>query len=236
MKKKTLVKKTTSAKAEKKGKNLKINIYNKEGKVVSHSSLPKEIFGEKENKNLISLAARVYLDHEKVSTASTKTRTEVSGGGRKPWRQKGTGRARAGSTRSPIWRGGGVVFGPKPPTTTLRLPKKMKKKALATALSGKFSESAIVIVDKLGLREAKTKKAIRILEKLPTVNKKKILIILENENQETIKSFRNLENVKITKAVDLSTLDVLKSSGLIFTLMALERLKGRFDYGNSQNN
>lgn len=236
MEKKPLVKKHPKVSREKKKNPYTITVYNKEGKAVDSASLPKEIFGEKENKNLISLAARVYLDHEKVSTASTKTRTEVSGGGRKPWRQKGTGRARAGSTRSPIWRGGGIVFGPKPRNTTLRLPKKMKKRALATVLSGKFSESAIVIVDKLGLREAKTKKAIRVLEKLPTVNKKNILIILENENQETIKSFRNLENVKITKAVDLSTLDVLKSSSLIFTLVALERLKGRFDYGNSQNN
>lgn len=232
-------KKTTTKKIKKiqtKETKLKTPVYNRDGKIVSNLELPENTFGEKPNQALINQAVRIYLDRQKKNTASSKTRGEVAGGGRKPWRQKGTGRARAGTIRAPQWRGGGVVFGPQPTESSLKLPKKMRKKALSVALSGKFSESALVIVDKLNFKEPKTKKAIEIINKIPLKDKRKILLILEGEGKEVLDSFRNLENINTTRALDLNTLDVLKSSGLIFTLSSMDKLRSRFSDGSEQSN
>lgn len=229
-KKSTLAKTNLKKNTQVKEKPLKVSIYDKTGKVVGSLSLPKEIFGQKPNNNLISQAIRIYLDHKKSSTASTKTRSEVSGGGRKPWRQKGTGRARAGTIRAPHWRGGGVVFGPKPTASNLKLPKKMRQKALAVALSDKYLDEVITIVDKIDFKEPKTKKAQNILTRLPIKENRNILLILEKEMSQTSKSFRNLNNVSISKAVDINTLDVVRSSSLILTKESLEGLKNRFSH------
>lgn len=212
----------------KKDDRLSVPLYNQKGEVIKSISLPKEIFGQKPNPPLLSQVVRVYLSRKKPPTASTKTRAEVAGGGRKPHRQKGTGRARAGSIRSPIWRGGGVVFGPKPIGKELTLPKKMRQKALAVALSGKYTEKAVTVVDKLEFRQPKTKKAQEFLKKMPIEQEKPVLLVLEERKPTTVKSFRNIEKVEVSRALDLNSLDVLKFSGLIFTQEALEKLKERF--------
>jgi len=217
-----------------KEERLSIPLYNQKGEVAGRISLPKEIFGQKPNRSLLSQAARVYLDRQKPPTASTKTRAEVAGGGRKPYRQKGTGRARAGSIRSPLWRGGGIIFGPKPLSAPRQLPKKMRQKALATALSEKLTEKSLTIVDKLDFKEPKTKKAADFLAKNPLREKKKILLVLADKTEATVKSFRNLQKVEITRALDLNTLEVLKFPGLIFTLEAVDKLKGRWEHGDTQ--
>ena len=215
---------------------LSVPLYNQKGEVLKKISLPKEIFGQKPNPLLLSQVVRVYLSRKKLRTASTKTRAEVAGGGRKPWRQKGTGRARAGSIRSPIWRGGGVVFGPKPVDKELNLPKKMRQKSLVVALSDKYTEKAIAVVDRLEFRQPKTKKAQEFLEKIPIEQSKPTLLVLDDKNEATVKSFRNIGRVEISRALDLNTLDVLKFSGLIFTLAALEKLKERFGGSYGQTN
>jgi len=203
-------------------------LYSQKGEVIKKIGLPKEIFGQKSNPVLLSQAVRVYLARKNTPTASTKTRAEVSGGGRKPYRQKGTGRARAGSIRSPIWRGGGIIFGPKPAGKKLTLPKKIRQKALAVALSDKYKEKSVVVVDKLEFKEPKTKKAQEFLKRLPIEQTKPTLLVLGDKTQTTVKSFRNIARVKISRVLDLNTLDVLKFSDLIFTLPALEKLKERF--------
>lgn len=221
-------------KTEKKG--LIVPVYNQQGTIVSKVTLPKEIFEQKPNPVLVAQAARVYLANQKPKTASIKTRAEVSGGGRKPHRQKGTGRARVGSIRVPQWRGGGVVFGPKPSSTLLSLPKKIRQKALTNLLSDKFSKKAIIFIDKINFKEPKTKKASQLLIKIPLENKKKLLLVLEKKEETTTKSFRNLQNIEMVRAMDLNSLDVLKSSGLIFSIAALQQLEERFKHENKKDN
>ena len=215
-------------KATVKETQLTLPVYNKKGEEVDKVSLPNEIFGQKENQALITQAIRVYLAKQKPTLASTKTRSQVRGGGRKPWRQKGTGRARAGTIRAPHWRGGGVVFGPSPKLSTLVLPKKMRQKALAVALSDKYSEKALVIIDKIDFKEPRTKLAVEMLAQTPLKTKRNILVVLNSEGTAAVKSLRNIENITLTKTLDLNALFVLKCSGLIFTLGSLEKLKERF--------
>lgn len=203
-----------------------IPLYNQRGEVIKNIGLPEAIFGQKPNPSLISQAVRVYSSKRKLS--ATKTRSQVAGGGRKPHRQKGTGRARAGSIRAPGRVGGGVVFGPTPVEANLKLTKKLRQRALATALSSKLTDNAIILVSEISLKEPKTKKALEIIKKIGASDKRTILLVLKGKNPAVVKSFRNLKEVNITRALDLNTLNVLKSSGLILTLEALEQLKGRF--------
>jgi len=217
---------------KKKEADFKLSVYSKEGKIIGKFTPQRDVFGRKPNDQLISQAIRVYQDY-KGKLASTKSRSEVSGGGRKPWRQKGTGRARAGTIRAPQWRGGGVVFGPTPSKSVLGLTKKMRKAALSVALSSKYKNGDITLIDKISFKEPKTKKALEILEKLPINNKRNILLILDSD-QETKKSFRNLENIKITKALDLNVFNVVKSAGLIFTLDSIKKLEERFVNGRAR--
>ena len=217
---------------KKKEADFKLSVYSKEGKIIGKFTPQRDVFGRKPNDQLISQAIRVYQDY-KGKLASTKSRSEVSGGGRKPWRQKGTGRARAGTIRAPQWRGGGVVFGPTPSKSVLGLTKKMRKAALSVALSSKYKIGDITLIDKISFKEPKTKKALEILEKLPINNKRNILLILDSD-QETKKSFRNLENIKSTKALDLNVFNVVKSAGLIFTLDSIKKLEERFVNGRAR--
>ena len=207
--------------------NLSVPVFNQKGEKLKTINLPSDIFGQKSNANLVSMASRVYLANQKQKTPSSKTRAEVSGGGRKPYRQKGTGRARAGSTRAGGRVGGGVIFGPRPSETELKLPKKMKLKALAVSLSDKLKDTKIYFVDKVAFKEPKTKKASELIS-LVTKSKRPTLVILEGPIPEVVKSFRNIERAGTTLAVDLNALDVVKFPSLIFTLDALEKLKSRF--------
>ena len=226
VKKATPVKKTAvprkSTLAKKTG--IEVNLYSISGKIVGKRVLPKEIFGTKVNKTLLAQAVRVHLANQRGNLASTKARGEVRGGGAKPWKQKGTGRARAGSIRSPLWRGGGVIFGPRPKDVKLNLPKKMKRAALFAALSDKASGKNIIIVSGLEKIEAKTKAVDKVLKSIGESAKKAILVLPENlENLE--RAARNLKDLTLLNVENLNTYEIMRHKNLIF----LEKTIGKIE-------
>ena len=162
------------------------------------------------------------LANNRQGTQSAKTRSEVSGGGRKPWRQKGTGHARQGSTRSPQWTGGGTVFAPVPRDYSFKLNKKEKRIALLSALSSKVAESKIVVLDEFKLDEIKTKKFVEVMNNLKVEN---ALVVLEGENKNVVLSGRNIPSVKVTATNEINTYDVLKYTTLVVTKAAVEKLE-----------
>ncbi len=159
----------------------KLDLYNIAGERIGEVTLSSKVFGAKVNEALLYEALKAQASSRRRGTASTKERAQVRGGGRKPWRQKGTGRARAGSIRSPIWKGGGTTFGPRPRDYSYSLPRKAKRKAIKSALSAKFKEKEILILDRMGLKEAKTKKMASILVNLRSG--KKPLLVIEEGNE-----------------------------------------------------
>jgi len=186
------------------------------------------IFEAPINPDLLYRAVRAQLLRKRQGTSSTKTRAERRGGGRKPWRQKGTGRARAGSRRSPLWVGGGVVFGPRPRTYNVRLTKKMRQGALASALSARAAEGKVVLLDRMEFQEPKTKTARSLLERLG-VNSSTLVVVGDGEyNRPVKKSFSNLVAVRCLTGYGLNVYDVLRYENLVLTLSALEELKERF--------
>ena len=206
---------------------MKIDIYTQTGeKLKTKVELNDQIFGIEPNEDLIAQYVRVYQASQRQGTVKTKTRGEVSGGGRKPWRQKGTGRARHGSTRSPIWVGGGTVHGPQPKDWSLKMPKKMKRKALFSALSQKIKQEGVLILNKLELKGIKTKDLERILSKLPV--KDKTLIALDKMDEKVILSARNLQEVKTIQVKDLNAHEVLEAKTVLFSKSALEVLEETF--------
>ena len=186
------------------------------------------IFGAPVNPDLLYRTVRMQLLNRRQGTHSTKTRGEASGGGRKPWRQKGTGRARAGSRRSPLWVGGGTVFGPKPRSYVIKLPKKMRKAALASALSDRAGEGKVVLLDRAGFTEPKTKQALKLLNRLGMTASTLVVVGRDEYNLPVKKSFSNLPQVKCLGTPGLNVYDVLRHEGLVLTLAALEELKARF--------
>lgn len=203
-------------------KGLSAPIYDIAGKKQGSFKLPKEVFGAKPNQKLIAQAVRVYLANQSTHAASTKTRSEVRGGGAKPWRQKGTGRARAGSTRSPLWVGGGVALGPKPKNTKLTLSKKMRRKALAGALSAKNVDGAVKIISNFEKLAPKTKQAKNLLDKLETYGK--TLIILEDIKPNVKLATRNIPDVHIGLIPNLNAHEVLAHNNLLFSKAAVEKM------------
>ena len=201
----------------------KLDLYNIEGKRVGEVSLSSKIFGLKVNEALLYEALKAQLASRRRGTATTKERAQVRGGGRKPWRQKGTGRARAGSIRSPIWRGGGTTFGPRPRDYAYSLPKKARKKSLRCALSSKFKEKKIVILDSIGLKQVKTKRMVGILAKVGSDSGP--LLIVEEGNQKAYRSARNIEGVKILSPNSLNVYDILDHNKLVMTKKALTDLE-----------
>jgi large subunit ribosomal protein L4 len=191
-------------------------VYNQEGQEVGTTRLPKEIFGLEINHDLIYQAVNVQLANRRTHLAKTKDRSEVRGGGKKPWRQKGTGRARHGSTRSPLWVGGGVTFGPNIDKVFERkINKKARRRALFVVLSSKVRDKEMIIVDELKI-EAKTKKMNDLLSKLVKDNKKhKILIITSKKNENILKAIRNIDYVKSLAADSLNVLDLLSFKYLL---------------------
>ena len=193
------------------------------GKTTGQRELPDELFGGEVNVPLMHQAVTTQLAAARSGTSSTKTRSEVRGGGAKPWRQKGTGRARHGSIRSPIWRGGGVVFGPHPRSYKKRMPKKMRKAALRSALASKAGEGRIFVLD--GFDEVKTKAAAAALKGAEI--KGRTLIVLQggsDADTSVDRAFRNLKGVAFTLHGSLSTYDVLVADSVIFTTGALDAL------------
>ena len=199
-----------------------VSVYNIEGKEVGSIELNDAVFGVEVNEHLVHMAVVNQLANNRQGTQSAKTRSEVSGGGRKPWRQKGTGHARQGSTRAPQWTGGGVVFAPKPRDYSFKMNKKEKRIALLSALSSKVAESKIVVLDSFNLDEIKTKKFAEVMSNLKV---DKALVVVEGENKNVVLSGRNIPSVKVSATNEINTYDVLKYETLVVTKAAVEKLE-----------
>jgi len=208
----------------------KLPVYNQEGKEIESLELDPIVFDGQVNLDVLYQAVLMYRANRRKGLASTKTRGEVSGGGKKPWRQKGTGRARVGSIRSPLWRKGGVIFGPHPRDYSFRLPKKIKIAALKSSLNAKLNENNLLILDDLEIDVPKTKEATKILSNLKLNGNKSILLMLDKIDAKSRLSFRNINYVDTISAADTNAYDVLKARKLIVTLSGLkilvDRIKG----------
>ena len=201
----------------------KIDVYDITGKKVSEIELNEEIFGIKPNKELVHAAVVNYLANQRQGTQSTKTRAEVRGGGRKPWRQKGTGRARQGSIRAPQWIKGGIALGPKPRSYRYTINKKERRIAIKSVLSSKVLENTLTVVDKIAFEEIKTKNMVTALNNLKVEGK--TLIMLPEKNENVQKSARNIEGVKTTLVNTVNVYDLLKYNKLVVTLDAVKKLE-----------
>ncbi|WP_213975287.1 50S ribosomal protein L4 [Tepidanaerobacter acetatoxydans] len=198
----------------------KVTLFNMAGEQIDEIELSDDVFGVEVRPDIMHRAVVNYLANQRQGTANTLTRAEVAGGGRKPWRQKGTGRARHGSIRSPLWRKGGVIFGPKPRSFKSTMPKKLKRLALKSALSAKVIENELILIDSLSMEAPKTKEMVSILKNLNADKKSLIVIAAKDENIE--KSARNLPSVKTTYVNTLNTYDILNHDNLIMTKEAAE--------------
>jgi large subunit ribosomal protein L4 len=199
-----------------------VAVYNMEGKEVDKIELNDSIFGVEINEHLVHMAVLQQLANKRQGTQKAKTRSEVRGGGRKPWRQKGTGHARQGSTRSPQWTGGGVVFAPTPRDYSFKLNKKEKRAALKSALTSRVVENKFVVVDELKLDEIKTKKFVEVLKNL---NVEKALVILNDMDEKVIASAANIPTVKATQTNELNVFDVLKYDTVVVTKAAVATIE-----------
>lgn len=201
----------------------KVDVYNIEGKKVSDIELKEEIFGIEPNEDVVHSVLINFLANQRQGTQSTKTRSEVSGGGKKPWRQKGTGRARQGSIRAPHWVGGGIALGPKPRSYKYRVNKKERRLAIKSVLSSKVLENQLVVVDAIPFKEIKTKNMVNALENLKVSGK--TLIVLPEKNENVQKSARNIEGVKTSLVNTINVYDLLKYSNLVLTLDTVKKLE-----------
>ncbi len=200
-----------------------IDLYNSKGKIVDKVLLPDDIFKVKVKDSVLNEVVKMHLANSRMGTACTKTKGEVSGGGSRPWRQKGTGRARAGSNRSPLWRHGGVTFGPRPRSFKYSLPKKKKKLALKGALSSKLEAGELLVIDTLELKEPKTRIMSKFLEGLKV--KKSSLIIVAKIDKLLLRAARNISGVKVMVGKDLNVYDVLKYKKIVITKEAVSMVK-----------
>lgn len=200
----------------------KVEVIDTQRQKVSEMEVDDRLLHETENPTLIYDAVLCQLANRRRGTAATKERSFVSGGGRKPWRQKGTGRARAGSTRSPLWRGGGTIFGPHPRDYSYRLPKKVRRAALCTALSSKYREEKLLVLDQFNLGEIRTRRFREVLRTLGVTN---ALIIIDGPDPVLEKSARNLQGVQVMSYQGLNVHDILRHDHLIFLRSSLEKLE-----------
>ncbi len=199
-----------------------VAVYNIEGKEVDKLELNDNVFGVEINEHLVHLAVVSQLANRRQGTQSAKTRSEVSGGGRKPWRQKGTGHARQGSTRSPQWTGGGVVFAPKPRDYSMKMNKREKQIAIKSALTSKVLDSKFIVVDEFALEEVKTSKFAKILANL---NAPKALVVTKDKDEKVILSARNIPTVKTTMTNGINVYDILKYDSLVITKDAVAAIE-----------
>ena len=199
-----------------------VAVYNMEGKEVDKIELNDSIFGVEINEHLVHMAVLQQLANKRQGTQKAKTRSEVRGGGRKPWRQKGTGHARQGSTRSPQWTGGGVVFAPTPRDYSFKLNKKEKRAALKSALTSRVVENKFVVVDELKMDEIKTKKFAEVLKNLQV---EKALVVLNEMDEKVIASAANIPTVKTTQTNELNVFDVLKYDTVVVTKAAVATIE-----------
>ena len=200
----------------------KVSVYNMEGNQVGEIELNDAVFGVEVNEHLVHMAVVQQLANKRQGTQSAKTRSEVSGGGKKPWRQKGTGHARQGSIRAPQWKGGGVVFAPKPRDYSFKLNKKEKRLALKSALTSRVAEQKFIVLDELHLDEIKTKKFQAVLNNLK-VNK--ALVVLKEKNENVILSARNIPDVKTALTNTINVYDILKYNTMIVTKDAVAAIE-----------
>ena len=199
-----------------------VSVYNMEGKEVGKMDLNDAIFGVEVNEHLVHLAVVQHLANKRQGTQKAKTRAEVSGGGRKPWRQKGTGHARQGSTRAPQWTHGGVVFAPKPRDYSVKMNKKEKAAAIKSALSSRVAEEKIYVVDSLSFDEIKTKKMAAVLDSLKV---EKALVVLDKKDENVILSARNLPAVRTVMTNGINVYDILKYGSLVITKDAVAQIE-----------
>ena len=199
-----------------------VSVYNMEGKEVGTMELNDAVFGVDVNEHLVHMAVVAQLANKRQGTQKAKTRSEVSGGGRKPWRQKGTGHARQGSTRAPQWTGGGVVFAPVPRDYTIRLNKKEKRLALKSALTSRVQEQKFIVLDELKFDEIKTKKMQAVLDALKV---SKALVVLNENDQNVVLSARNIENVQTALTNSINVYDILKYNTVIVTKAAVATIE-----------
>ena len=199
-----------------------VSVYNMEGKEVGTMELSDAVFGVEVNEHLVHLAVVQQLANKRQGTQKAKTRSEVSGGGRKPWRQKGTGHARQGSTRAPQWTGGGMVFAPVPRDYTIRLNKKEKRAALKSVLTSKVQENKFIVVDELKFDEIKTKAMKNVLANLKA---DKALVILNDNDQNVVLSARNIEGVETALTNTINVFDLLKHNTVVVTKAAVETIE-----------
>ena len=200
----------------------KVSLYNMKGAVVGDVELSDAVFGVEVNEHLVHQAVVAQLANKRQGTQSAKTRSEVSGGGRKPWRQKGTGHARQGSIRAAQWKGGGIIFAPKPRDYEIRLNKKERRAALRGALTSRVQEEKIFVIDAIKCDEIKTKTMAELLKGL---NLKKALIVLNENDQNVICSARNIEGVKTALTNTINTFDILKYDALVIDKAALATIE-----------
>ena len=199
-----------------------VSVYNMEGKEVGTLELNDAVFGVEVNEHLVHLAVVAQLANKRQGTQKAKTRSEVSGGGRKPWRQKGTGHARQGSTRSPQWTGGGMVFAPTPRDYTIRLNKKEKRAALKSALTSRVQDNKFIVVDEFKFDEIKTKKFQNVMDNLKV---SKALVVLGDNDQNTVLSARNIAGVKTAQAGTINVYDILKYNTVVATKAAVASIE-----------
>ncbi len=199
-----------------------VSVYNMEGKEVGTMELNDAVFGVEVNEHLVHLAVVQQLANNRQGTQKAKTRSEVSGGGRKPWRQKGTGHARQGSTRSPQWTGGGVVFAPTPRDYATKMNKKEKQLALKSALTSKLQDSKLIVVDELKFDEIKTKSFAQVMSNLKV---EKGLVILAENDQNTVLSARNMADVDTTLTNQLNVYDIMKGGTIVLTKDSVAKIE-----------
>ena len=200
----------------------KVVLYNQSGSQVGELELSNNVFGVEDNQQAIYDTVVAERAAMRQGTQKAKTRSEVSGGGRNPWRQKGTGRARQGSIRSPQWRGGGVVFAPKPRDYSFKLNKKVKRLALKASFTTKVNDGKFVVVDEINLPEMKTKEMVKVLNNL---NVNKSLVVLEDANEKAVVAARNIPTVKTASVSTINVYDILKYDSVVVTKAAVEKIE-----------
>jgi large subunit ribosomal protein L4 len=200
------------------------DVYNIDGVKVSEIDLADEIFNIPVKPHVLHQVVTMQLTNRRAGTASTKGRSEARGGGQKPYRQKGTGRSRAGSRRSPLWRGGGVVFGPRPHSYACKAPKKVRRQALKMALTSKLKEKALIVVDKLNMEAVKTKRFVEVMGALKT---RGALIVTDQKLENLELSSRNVPHVKVVRSEGLNVYDILRFKHLVLLEPSVKQLEGR---------
>lgn len=201
----------------------KVNVFNLSGDKVEEITLAEEIFGIEPNEHAVYEAVKNILANRRQGTQSAKTRAEVRGGGKKPWRQKGTGRARQGSIRAPQWTGGGIVFAPKPRDYSYKIPKKVRRLALKSVLSSKVETEDMIVLDALVMEEASTKKAVEILKNIDA--KEKAIVLVADGSDNVRKSFRNIPKVATLALGEINVYDLLKYDTVVLTKEAVKKIE-----------